>query len=540
MHEQTGQSGTTNPSLTLETLGLRNLRHVHYNLGEAELCEEAVRREEAVLTAHGALRALTGQHTGRSAKDKYVVSDATTENQIWWDNNQAMSPEHFDRLLADFSAHAGGMDLFVQDLVGGAEAAHALPCRIVTEYAWHSLFIRNLLIRPDRSQLVHFVPELTIIDLPSFKADPERHGCRSETVIAVDLARGIVLIGGTSYAGEMKKSVFTVLNYLLPERGVMPMHCSANQGPDGDTAVFFGLSGTGKTTLSADPARTLIGDDEHGWSDEGVFNFEGGCYAKTIKLSEESEPEIYSTTRRFGTVLENVVLDENRVPDFDDGSLTENTRCAYPLHFIANASATGRAGQPANIVMLTADAFGVLPPIAKLTPAQAMYHFLSGYTAKVAGTEKGVTEPEATFSTCFGAPFMPRHPSVYGNLLRELIARHNVDCWLVNTGWTGGAYGTGHRMPIKATRTLLSAALDGSLSHAEFRTDPNFGILVPVSVPGVDSGILDPRSTWADKQAYDAQAGRLVDMFVSNFAKFETHVESDVLGAAPRILQAAE
>jgi phosphoenolpyruvate carboxykinase (ATP) len=349
-----------------------------------------------------------------------------------------------------------------------------------------------------------------------------------------------VLIGGTSYAGEMKKSVFTVLNHLLPAKGVMPMHCSANTGPAGDAAIFFGLSGTGKTTLSADPARVLVGDDEHGWGENGIFNFEGGCYAKTIRLSREAEPEIYATTERFGTVLENVVLDEQRRPQFDDGSLTENTRCAYPLHFIPNASSTGTAAHPKNIIMLTADAFGVLPPIARLTPAQAMYHFLSGYTAKVAGTEKGVTEPEATFSTCFGAPFMPRHPSEYGNLLRELISRHGVSCWLVNTGWTGGAYGTGSRMPIRATRALLAAALDGSLNEASFRTDPNFGFEVPLAVPGVDATILDPRRTWADGDAYNRQAEKLVSMFIANFEKFEEHVGGDVLGAAPRLPMAAE
>jgi phosphoenolpyruvate carboxykinase (ATP) len=359
-------------------------------------------------------------------------------------------------------------------------------------------------------------------------------------VIACDLTNGIVLIGGTSYAGEMKKSVFTVLNYLLPARGVMPMHCSANMGKDGDTAVFFGLSGTGKTTLSADPNRTLIGDDEHGWGENGVFNFEGGCYAKTIKLSAESEPEIFATTQRFGTVLENVVLDDNRVPDFNDGSLTENTRAAYPLHFIPNASETGRGHHPKTIIMLTADAFGVMPPIARLTPDQAMYHFLSGYTAKVAGTEKGVTEPEATFSTCFGAPFMPRHPAEYGNLLKELIARHGVSCWLVNTGWTGGAYGVGRRMPIKDTRALLTAALSGQLNNAVFRRDAHFGFEVPVAVEGVSTKLLDPRSTWVEGRAYDAQARKLVDMFVANFAKFEGHVEGSVRDAAPGIRIAAE
>ncbi|RFC68560.1 MULTISPECIES: phosphoenolpyruvate carboxykinase [Mesorhizobium] len=513
---------------------------VRANLAAAELYEQAIRRGEAKITAEGALVAYTGQHTGRSPKDKFVVRDATTENTVWWDNNAAISSEHFDILLEDFLAQAGSLDLFVQDLVGGADPANSLPVRVVTEYAWHSLFIRNLLIRPDRASLAAFEPKMTIIDLPSFKADPARHGTRTQTIIAVDLTRMIVLIGGTSYAGEMKKSVFTALNFLLPKAGVMPMHCSANTDDAGSSAVFFGLSGTGKTTLSADPSRTLIGDDEHGWGPEGIFNFEGGCYAKTIRLSAEAEPEIFATTQRFGTVLENVVLDANRTPDFNDGSLTENTRCAYPLDFIPNASATGRAPHPKNIVMLTADAFGVLPPIAKLTPAQAMYHFLSGYTAKVAGTEKGVTEPEATFSTCFGAPFMPRHPSEYGNLLRELIAEHGVDCWLVNTGWTGGAYGVGHRMPIKATRALLSAALDGSLKGVEFRTDSNFGFDVPVAVPGVDSKILDPRSTWADTNAYDRQAQKLVDMFVTNFAKFEDHVDDGVRGAAPGLKVAAE
>ncbi|MCY0092843.1 phosphoenolpyruvate carboxykinase [Hoeflea ulvae] len=532
--------GVHDPSAENGLSGLTTTGLVRYNTGEAELVEIAVARGEATLTAHGALRALTGQHTGRSAKDKFVVRDATTENQIWWDNNKPMSPDAFDRLHADMLAHVTDKELFVQDLVGGADEDYALNSRIITEYAWHALFIRNLLIRPDREKLKNFAPQLTIINLPSFQADPARHGCRSETVIAVNLDKGLVLIGGTSYAGEMKKSVFTVLNYLLPAQNVMPMHCSANVGPEQDTAVFFGLSGTGKTTLSADPKRTLIGDDEHGWGEHGVFNFEGGCYAKTIRLSREAEPEIFGTTERFGTVLENVVLDENRVPDFHDGSLTENTRCAYPLHFIPNASESGRSGHPRNIIMLTADAFGVMPPIARLTPEQAMYHFLSGYTAKVAGTEKGVTEPEATFSTCFGAPFMPRHPSEYGNLLRRLIHDHNVTCWLVNTGWTGGAYGTGQRMPIKATRALLSAALDGSLEKADFRTDANFGFAVPVAVDGVDTAILDPRSTWADKTGYDASADRLVNMFIDNFAKFETHVDGSVLDAAPGFKTAAE
>ncbi|MEP3429746.1 MAG: phosphoenolpyruvate carboxykinase [Roseibium sp.] len=532
--------GVRNSSISCETSGFKGLKALYWNQNEPALYEYSLSRGESRLAAGGALVAETGVHTGRSPKDKFVVLDDETRDTVWWDNNAQMSKEQFDLLHADFMDHADGMELFAQDLYGGADTTHRLPVRVFTEYAWHSLFIRNLLLRPDVSELETFAPDMTIIDLPSFKADPDRHGCRTETVIAVDLTRKIVLIGGTSYAGEMKKSVFTMLNHLLPAKGVMSMHCSANVGDDGDTAVFFGLSGTGKTTLSADPNRTLIGDDEHGWSESGIFNFEGGCYAKTIKLSAEAEPEIYSTTQRFGTVLENVVLDEQRVPDFDDGSKTENTRAAYPIHFISNASDTGCAPMPKTIIMLTADAFGVMPPIARLTPAQAMYHFLSGYTAKVAGTEKGVTEPQATFSTCFGAPFLPRHPSEYGNLLKDLIARHNVDCWLVNTGWTGGAHGVGHRMPIKATRSLLQAALSGSLNDTDFRTDPNFGFEVPVNVKDVDSKILTPRETWDDKQAYDVQAAKLVQMFVDNFEDFEEHVDGAVRSAAPAVQIAAE
>jgi phosphoenolpyruvate carboxykinase (ATP) len=403
------------------------------------------------------------------------------------------------------------------------------------------MFIRALLIRPERAELAHYVPDFTILSLPSFKADPKRHGVRSETVIALDFTRRIILIGGTSYAGEMKKSVFTTLNYYLPAESVMPMHCSANVGPAGDVALFFGLSGTGKTTLSADPTRTLIGDDEHGWGPHGVFNFEGGCYAKCIKLSEEAEPEIYATTHRFGTVLENVVFDpDTRICDFDDESRTENTRAAYPLEFIPNASRTGRAGQPRNIVFLTADAFGVMPPIAKLTPAQAMYHFLSGYTAKVAGTEKGLVGVQPEFSTCFGAPFLPRHPSIYGNLLRELISAHEVDCWLVNTGWTGGIYGVGRRMPIKVTRTLLAAALDGSLKNTKFRTDPYFGFRVPTQLGGVEPHLLYPQKTWQNKLEFDQTARKLVDMFQKNFVQFEDHVDPDVRAAAPEVRIAAE
>lgn len=519
-----------------EAIGLTDLAAVHWNLEAPRLYEEALQRSEGQLARGGALVATTGNHTGRSPKDKVVVRDASTENEIWWDNNGSITPDQFAALLDDFRAHARGKELFAQDLYGGADPAHRVRARVYTELAWHSLFIRNLLIRPERDALAGYVPELTIIDLPSFQADPARHGCRSKTVIAIDFSQKIVLIGGSAYAGEMKKSVFTYLNYVLPGAGVMPMHCSANASLDqtGDSALFFGLSGTGKTTLSNDSSRQLIGDDEHGWSRDGIFNFEGGCYAKTIRLSRNAEPEIYATTERFGTVMENVVIDPvSRLPDFDDASLTENTRCAYPLDFIANASATGRAGHPKNIVMLTCDAFGVMPPIAKLTGAEAMYHFLSGYTAKVAGTERGLTAPEATFSTCFGAPFMPRHPSVYGNLLRELMAEHGVDCWLVNTGWTGGGVGTGRRMPIRVTRRLLSAALDGSLAQTEFRRDPYFGFSVPVAVPGVETQVLSPVETWTNKTAFAETATRLVTMFRENFKRFESHVDADVRAAEP-------
>jgi phosphoenolpyruvate carboxykinase (ATP) len=523
------------PSFDLHHQGIDTPATLHWNLGPAELTEHAVRNGEGVLAKDGPLVVKTGKHTGRSANDKFIVRDAETEATIWWDNNKSIDATRFAALKADFMAALGEMDtLYVQDLYGGSQPEHRVNVRVINELAWHSQFIRTLLVRPEASALAGFEPEFTIIDLPSFRADPAKHGCRSETVIAVNLSEKLILIGGTAYAGEMKKSVFGILNYLLPPAGVMPMHCSANIGPGGDTAVFFGLSGTGKTTLSADASRTLIGDDEHGWSDTAVFNFEGGCYAKMIRLSPEAEPEIYATTKRFGTVLENVVIDpDTRMLDLDDNSLAENTRGAYPIDFIPNASAENMGPVPKTVIFLAADAFGVLPPIARLTPEQAMYHFLSGYTAKVAGTEIGVTEPEATFSTCFGAPFMPRHPSVYGNLLKERIAKGGVSCWLVNTGWTGGKYGVGSRMPIKATRALLNAALDGSLANVEFRTDPNFGFAVPVSVPGVDSAILDPRGTWADKADYDATAAKLVKLFTDNFAKFEAHVDAAVLAAAP-------
>ena len=520
----------------------RRLGVLRNNPSAAELFEMAIQRREGQITATGALAVRTGAHTGRSAADKFIVMDELTENTVWWGNNKAISPDQFDTLYQDFIAHADSAELIAQDLYAGADPQYRLRARIYTELAWHALFIRHLLIVPPASELNKFEPEFTVINLPSFRADPARHGCRSETIIACDFSRKLVLIGGTSYAGETKKSVFTYLNYVLPERGVMPMHCSASEEKSGaDTAIFFGLSGTGKTTLSADPARKLIGDDEHGWSGQGIYNFEGGCYAKTIRLSKEAEPEIYAASHSWSAVLENVILDpQTRAPDFDDGSLTENTRAAYPLHFVHNAKPSGQAGHPKNIVMLTADAFGVLPPIAKLSPSQAMYHFLSGYTAKVAGTEKGVTEPKATFSTCFGAPFMPRHPSVYGNLLRDLIAEHGVDCWLMNTGWTGGAYGVGQRMPLKFTRALLNAALSGKLRDATFRRDPLFGFEVPLDVEGVPPHLLDPRRTWEDKLAYDTQARQLVMMFAENFENFQNDVDADVRSAGPVRQVAAE
>jgi phosphoenolpyruvate carboxykinase (ATP) len=528
--------------MTEYSLALSFPAKVEHNTCDAELIELAIAEREGQFSSTGAFTVETGVHTGRSVQDKFTVRDATTDKVVWWDNNKPMSPEAFDLLWADFQEHIKTRRLFVQDLYAGADPSHRLNARIFTELAWHALFIRHLLRKPKASELANFTPGFTVINLPSFRADPKKYGVRTETVIACNFAKRLVLIGGTSYAGETKKSVFTYLNFVMPDKGVMPMHCSANVGPKGDSAIFFGLSGTGKTTLSADPKRTLLGDDEHGWSEDGVFNFEGGCYAKTIRLSAEAEPEIWDATNRFGTVLENVILDPaTRVPDYDDGRLTENTRSAYPLEYISNASPKGFAGHPKNIVMLTADAFGVMPPIAKLSASQAMYHFLSGYTAKVAGTEKGLgKEPQATFSTCFGAPFMPRHPSAYGNMLRELIAKHGVDCWLVNTGWTGGKFGVGSRMPIKATRALLDAALAGSLKSQPMRTDPLFGFQVPTTMPGVDPAILNPRETWADKAAYDAQARALVDMFQKNFEKFEVHVDADVKAAAPVLREAAE
>jgi phosphoenolpyruvate carboxykinase (ATP) len=503
----------------LATLGLRWANCISWNAADAVLFQEAVDRGEAQVTSTGGLAVDTGTHTGRSPKDKFIVRNSASEHSVWWDANAAMAQHHFDQLKADMLVHARLKSLFVQDLVGGADPAHAIETRVITEFAWQALFIRHLLIKPDPANT--FAPNLTIIDLPTFKADPVRHGTASDTVIALDLKAGLVLIGGTHYAGEIKKAVFTVLNHILPDKGVLPMHCSASQGETGDSAIFFGLSGTGKTTLSNDPERILVGDDEHGWSPDGIFNFEGGCYAKAINLSRANEPDIYDAAQRWGTVLENVVVDRvTRVADYTKTPRTENTRIAYPLTAIANASKTGRAETPSAIIMLTADAFGVLPPIAKLTEEQAMYHFMSGYTAKVAGTERGVTEPQATFSACFGQPFLTRHPSVYGAMLKELINTHKVPVYLVNTGWTGGAYGVGARIPLAVTRRIVKAIVSGELKHAVMRYDDRFGLHVPTTVRDVDSRLLNPKQCWSNPADYDVAAARLADLFAANFERF--------------------
>ena len=518
----------------LELEGLSSDR-VKWNLSTAALYEEAVRRQEGLIAAEGPLACRTGQYTGRSPNDKFIVREPSSEANIAWGKvNRPMEPAHFEALHHDLLSSLAAKELYVLECHVGADPAYRLPIRIITEYAWHNLFARNLFIVPSNPALAPHAPEFTVIDSPSFLADPTRHGSRSQAVIAVNFSRKLVLVGGTSYAGEIKKSIFSILNYILPLKNVLPMHCSANIGPAGDVALFFGLSGTGKTTLSSDPARRLIGDDEHGWSDRGVFNFEGGCYAKTIHLSAEAEPQIYSTTRRFGTVLENVIVDpETRALNLDDDRLTENTRAAYPIEFIDNAVLSGQGGHPKNIVMLTADAFGVLPPIARLTPAGAMYHFLSGYTAKVAGTERGLTEPTATFSTCFGSPFLPLAPTRYANMLGDCIARHHATVWLVNTGWTGGAHGTGRRMKIADTRAMIAAALSGALDHVGYEKDPNFNLDVPTTCPGVSAEVLKPRRTWANPSAYDAQARKLAQMFAENFKTFEQGVTAEVKAAGP-------
>ncbi len=518
----------------LNNQGLSNYRTAYWNLDPAALYEHSLRAGTAELAQGGALVVMTGEHTGRAPRDKFIVDEPSSSEHIWWGEvNARLSEDHFDGLYAKMQEHLASRDLFVQDLFAGADPAYRLAVRVVSESPWHSLFAHNMFLIPSTAERQDFAPQFSVLHAPSLEAEPARDGTNSGVFIVVNLARRLVLIGGTLYAGEIKKSVFSILNYLLPERNVLPMHCSANIGPAGDTAIFFGLSGTGKTTLSADSTRTLIGDDEHGWSENGVFNFEGGCYAKVIRLSPEAEPEIFATTRRYGTILENVVMDPaSRRLDLHDGRHTENTRASYPLDFIPNSSETGLGGRPENIVMLTADAFGVLPPISRLSPDQAMYHFLSGYTARVAGTEKGMgEEPNATFSTCFGAPFMPRHPSVYAQMLRDKMRDTGAKCWLVNTGWTGGAYGVGQRMAIAHTRAMVRAALDGRLTEVPTAEHPDFGLTFPETCPDVPSEVLDPRSTWPDKRAYDQTALELTRRFESNFKQFEPYVDESVLAA---------
>jgi phosphoenolpyruvate carboxykinase (ATP) len=516
--------------------GLSDLAKVHWNLGVPALYELVVGRGEAQISLDGALIVSTGTRTGRSPQDRFIVEEPSTAPDICWGEvNKPVHQDVFDSLLAKVVAYFRGRDGFVQDLFAGADPAFRLPVRIITEQAWHSLFARNMFIRPSSEELRTFAPRFTVIHAPQFHADPARDGTRSEAFVMLNFAKRLVLIGGTAYAGEIKKSIFTVMNFLLPPRDVLPMHCSTNVGPRGDTTVFFGLSGTGKTTLSADRSRTLIGDDEHGWSKHSIFNFEGGCYAKVIRLDPAAEPEIFATTRRFGTILENVAMHEvTRQLDLDDDRHTENTRASYPIDFIPNASATGIAGLPKCVIMLTADAFGVLPPLSQLTPEQAMYHFLSGYTARVAGTEAGVREPMATFSTCFGAPFMPRPATVYASMLLDRIRGGGVNCWLVNTGWSGGAYGTGQRMLISHTRALLRAALDGALERVPMKPDPAFGLLVPEACPEVPSEVLQPRNAWRDKRAYDTTANEVARRFEVNFAQFAGAVDERVRASGIR------
>ena len=521
----------------LEHHGLRPRRQVFWNLTAPKLYEHALQRQEGVLSSHGTLSVSTGEYTGRSPKDKFIVDEPSCHEHIWWGEvNQPFDSERFDDLHRKVAAYLSERELFIQDLYVGADPRYRMPIRVVTERAWHSLFARIMFIRPERDELSEMTPDFTVLQAPLYLAEPLLDGTRTKTFILVNLEKRLILVGGTEYAGEIKKSIFSIMNYQLPLEGIMSMHCSANAGEQGDVALFFGLSGTGKTTLSADSSRTLIGDDEHGWSSDGVFNFEGGCYAKVINLSPTAEPEIYATTRTFGTVLENVVLDEDtRMVDYDDDSLTENTRAAYPIDMISNASETGMAGHPTNIMFLTADAFGVLPPISKLTPEQASYYFLLGYTAKVAGTERGLTEPEATFSTCFGAPFMTLHPNDYGRLLAGKIRKHQPNVWLVNTGWTGGAYGVGHRMPIKHTRAMVNAALSGQLDGVETQEDPIFGVHIPTSVPGVPPDVLVPRNTWDDKDAYDRTARDLAQRFNKNFEQYADQVDREIRDAGPKV-----
>ncbi len=526
----------TNVRPGLARHGIETEQPVHWNLMPAELYEHAIRRQEGRLSADGAFVAVTAPHTGRSPNDKFTVCEPSCENDIWWGPvNSKMEPEHFERLLAEVREYLRRQELFVRDAWAGADEEYRLAVRVVSASAWHSLFAQNMFREPKAREREEFEPGFTVLHAPEMHADPDRHGTRGGAFVVVNFGERLVLIGGTRYAGEIKKSIFSVMNYLLPIQGVLPMHCSANEGADGDVALFFGLSGTGKTTLSADPTRRLIGDDEHGWSERGVFNFEGGNYAKVIRLSAEGEPLIYGASRRFGAILENVVLhEESREVDWDSDAITENTRSSYPLAFIEGAVEDGRGGHPRNVVFLTADAYGVLPPISKLTREQAMYQFLSGYTAKVAGTERGVTEPKATFSACFGAPFLPLPPSTYARLLGDKVSRHDAGTWLINTGWTGGPYGVGSRMRLAHTRAMISAVLDGSLADVETEEDPIFGLHVPRHVPGVPDAVLQPRNTWQDKAAYDAQAGKLAGMFRDNFQKYREDVSEAVREAGPK------
>ena len=518
--------------------GLRNLNMVYWTLPTPALVERIVTRREGVLAHLGAVVVHTGNYTGRAPNDKFIVRMPQSEDKVWWGKvNQGFASEDFERLYIRMRAYFQGRDVFVQDTNACADPKYRLPIRVVTETAWHSLFTRNLFIRTKVEELPEHVPQFTILHAPGFHAIPEEDGTNSEVFVILNLDTRMILIGGTSYAGEIKKSIFSVLNYLLPQQGVLSMHCSANVGRQGDVALFFGLSGTGKTTLSSDPERLLIGDDEHGWGDDGVFNFEGGCYAKAIRLRADLEPLIWEATRRFGTVLENVSFDAHtRRVNFDDANLTENTRAAYPIGFLENIIPEGRAGHPANIFFLTADAFGVLPPIARLSAEQAKYYFLSGFTSKLAGTEKGLgSEPQATFSACFGAPFLPLPPNVYSALLGEKIARHKVNVWLINTGWTGGPYGVGERIHLPYTRAMIRAVFNGHLDDVPIRIDPYFGLAVPEQVPGVQTELLDPRQTWADKDAYDQQARGLVDRFQKNFAQYAGEVPSPVEMAGPAV-----
>ena len=525
-------------SFSIDRQGLADARTVYWNLSPARLSEMAVLRGEAKLASEGPLVCLTGSHTGRSPQDRFVVADAAIDGEVWWGEvNRRFERERYEALWSRVRQHLADRDLFVFDGYAGADPRYRLPVRVVTELAWHNLFARNMFLREsDGSRLAAFEPGMTVVDAALFQADPVRDGTRGSTFILLDLARRMVLIGGTRYAGEIKKSVFSVMNYLLPGQQVMPMHCSANYGATrDDVALFFGLSGTGKTTLSADPGRTLIGDDEHGWSADGVFNVEGGCYAKVIRLSREGEPEIYETTRRFGTVLENVVChEESRELDLDADTLTENTRSSYPLTQLASVDLGGCAGHPRHVVFLTCDALGVLPPISRLTPDQAMYHFLSGYTARVAGTERGVVEPKVTFSTCFASPFLPLHPGVYAKMLGERLARHRARVWLINTGWTGGPVGTGKRIKLGFTRRMVHAALAGELDGTATWTDPIFGLAVPERVEGVPDAVLRPREGWTSAADYDAKAAQLADMFAANFEKYESGVDEAVRSAGPR------